>query len=292
MLMPLGRPVEIVAVIRRMRGHSQSFLVRGSDGASYVAKFANNPMGNRTLINECVASNLLTALGVKTPDLAILDLADSCLGREELYLSRDSQVPIVNGLHLGSKCPVNPEVVAIFDFLPRAFYSHSRVANLNDIGVVFAFDQWVAHADNRQFIFARRPSSMKMAQLKEGDGSSFEAWAIDNGMCFGADWAFGPTRVTASSGCGDIYSNCNVEESASLGAHLIESLPASELYAAHQKIPRDWFGAGDEIALAAMLATLQKRQQHLAAICEHRAVARDLRNLASSGRALVLQPAL
>src|SRR5450755_4208634 len=211
MLMPLGRPVEIVAVIRRMRGHSHSFLVRGSDEASYVAKFANNPMGNRTLINECVASNLLTALGVKTPDLAILNFADSCEGREELYLSSDPQVLIVNGLHLGSKCPVNPEVAAIFDFLPRAFYSHSQVANLDDIGVVFAFDQWVAHADNRQFIFARQP------RLKEGNGSSFEAWAIDNGMCFGADWAFGPTRGTASSGYDDIYSNCNVEESASFG---------------------------------------------------------------------------
>ena len=283
--MPLGRPVEIVAVIRRMRGHSQSFLVRGSDEASYVAKFANNPMGNRTLINECVASNLLTALGVKTPDLAILNLSDSCRSREEFYLSRDPLAPIVNGLHLGSKCPVDPDVVAIFDFLPRAFYSHSRVANLDDIGVVFAFDQWVAHADNRQFIFARRPSSMKMAQLKEGDGSSFEAWAIDNGMCFGADWAFGPTRVTASSGCGDIYSNCNVEESARRGTHLIEALPAAELSAAHQKIPRDWFGAGDEIALNTMLETLQKRQRHLAAICEHVTVARDLRNLASPGRA-------
>jgi hypothetical protein len=282
MLMPLGRPVEIVAVIRRMRGHSQSFLVRGSDEASYVAKFANNPMGNRTLINECVANNLLTALGVKTPDLAILHLGDRCQGREELYFSTNTRESIVSGLHLGSKCPVNPDAVAIFDFLPRAMYS--RVGNLADIGVVFAFDEWVAHADNRQFIFAR-PSSTKMAQLKEGNGSSFEAWAIDNGMCFGADWAFGPTRVTASSGCGDIYSNCNVEESARRGTHLIEALPAAELFAARQKIPRDWFGAGDDIALNTMLKTLQKRQQHLAAICEHVAVARDLRNLASPGRA-------
>ena len=265
--MPLGRPVEIVAVIRRMRGRSQSFLVRGSDGACYVAKFANNPLGNRTLINECIVSDLLTALRVATPDLAILHLGDCCQGREELYFSTNTRESIVSGLHLGSKCPVNPDAVAIFDFLPRALYS--RLGNLADLGVVFAFDEWAAHVDNRQFIFAR---------LK---GSCFTAWAIDNGMCFGKDWTLTPNALYASPRCFDIYSYCDLEESARRGTHLIEALPAAELYAAHRKIPRDWFGAGDDIALNTMLETLRKRQQDLVAIHEQVAVARELRNLAS-----------
>jgi hypothetical protein len=287
MLMSLGQPVEIVAVIRRMRGRSQSFLVRGSDGACYVAKFANNPLGNRTLINECLACHLLTALGVSTPDLAILRLGDSCLGREELYFSTNPQESIVNGLHLGSKCPVNPETVAIFDFLPRPLYP--RVANLDDVGVVFAFDQWVAHADNRQFIFARQPDSMQTAQSRALNGSFFTAWAIDNGMCFGKDWTLTPNALGASPRCCDIYSHCNLEESASRGANLIQSLPSSELCAAHQKIPRDWFSAGDETALDAMLEMLQKRQKDLVAVHEHVAAARELRNLASLGSALAPQ---
>jgi hypothetical protein len=41
--MLVGKPVEIVSVTRRMRGSSQSFLVRGSDGHCYVAKFQGNP---------------------------------------------------------------------------------------------------------------------------------------------------------------------------------------------------------------------------------------------------------
>ena len=104
-------------------------------------------------------------------------------------------------------------------------------------------------------------------------------------MCFGKDWTLTPNALYASPKCFDLYSYCDLEESARQGTHLIEALPAAELSAAHQKIPRDWFGAGDEIALNTMLETLQKRQRHLAAICEHVTVARDLRNLASPGRA-------
>ena len=57
---------EIIAireVLRRMRGGSQPFLVQGEDDRFYVAKFAGNPQGDRTLINEWAAHRVLQQLG-------------------------------------------------------------------------------------------------------------------------------------------------------------------------------------------------------------------------------------
>jgi hypothetical protein len=275
-----GSPVEIVGVIRRMRGGSQSFLVRGSDGASYVAKFANNPQGNRTLINECIAGHLLSALGVATPKATILRLDNNCKGREELYFSMDRRVPIVSGLHLGLKCPVDPDTVAILDFLPRNLAS--RVANCDDLGVVFAFDQWVAHDDRRQFIFARQSIPLKAPRSKQRNGSFLTAWAIDNGRCFGGNWTFMPKRLYADNPILDIYSYCDVGECAARNAQLIYSLPASALEEACRNIPGDWFGIGDDTALNAMLSQLQQRQRLQAKLIhEHVAAIRAPRKLAS-----------
>jgi hypothetical protein len=257
-----GKPVEISAVIRRMRGGSQSFLVRGRDGDCYVAKFANNPQGNRTLINECIASHLLSALGVSTPELAILRLSDSCRGRQELYFSTERREPVVNGLHLGSKCPVDPECVAIFDFLPRKLYA--KVDNLDNVGIVFAFDQWSAHQDNRQFIFAREPNRARQPRARKD--SLFTVWAIDNGLCFGQNWTVKPRRLHGSSSFfNDVFSQVDTTEFAVRGAELIQSLSTSELNAACQHIPRDWFVEGDEIALSGMLQALHARQHGFAA---------------------------
>ena len=279
--------VEIVSVIRRMRGGSQSFLVQGRDKAVYVAKFANNPQGNRTLINEYIANQLLTVLGVTTPDLAILRLSDSCQGREELYFSGTCQMPIAPGLHLGSKFPADPNKVPIFDFLPRNFLA--RVSNLDDVGVVFAFDQWTAHVDKRQFIFVRQPRpahdsiAISDQHWTQRESSLFTAWAIDNGMCFGKDWLLAPKKLYGSSPLVNIYSYCDLERSAVRGAKLIQSLPPSLFQAAaYRDLPHDWFGPGEERALQVMLSELSDHRAGLeAAIQEQVEAVRYPKKLAS-----------
>jgi hypothetical protein len=44
--------------VRRMRGGSQSHLMRASDGHFYVVKFQNNPQHLRVLANEMFATRL------------------------------------------------------------------------------------------------------------------------------------------------------------------------------------------------------------------------------------------
>lgn len=263
----LRKSVEVISIVRRMRGGSQSFLVRGSDGCAYVCKFTANPQGNRTLINECIASHLLSALHVATPDLAVLRLTDSCKGREQLYFSTDRREPIRNGLHLGSKCPVDPNTTAIFDFLPRQLYP--RVSNLHDAGIVFAFDCWARHVDTRQFVYARSRRNAVPTASRPSGKVSLTAWAIDNGKCFGGDWNLAKILLHAYPPF-EIYSHCNLEESALTGAKLIQDLPSSVIQSSHQQIPRDWFTDDDQEALALMLDTLQRRQSRLFAdVCDH-----------------------
>jgi hypothetical protein len=255
-----GNPVRIVRVIRRMRGGSQSFLVRGNDGCSYVAKFTGNPQGNRTLVNECIAGHLLSRLGVATPQLATLLLDKVCENAEELYFSTERQEPIAPGLHLGSKCPVDPEKVAIFDFLPQALFS--RVINLDDLGIIFAFDQWVAHVDKRQLIFARA-SRAKDVTSNQHNGSVFKCWVIDNGRCFGENWNYRTQSLYAHYPYLDIYSYFCLQESVGRGILLIQSLPYSEIETVCQHIPCEWFAPGEKTALTAMLGKLRQRQEIL-----------------------------
>lgn len=272
--MRVAGPVEIARVVRRMRGRSQAFLVEGRDGYFYVAKFVGNPLGNRTLISEFVAGNLLTALGVRTPTPVILSLNGWCEGRNHLYFHTAGKPrAVADGLAFGSRCPVDLATDVIFDFLPRRCYS--RVANLDDVGVVFAFHIWSEHADRQQFIFTRT------AKPCVEPAKSFTAWAIDNGSCF---WRGGtpysPTSADTVSAF-SIFFHCDLRNSAAYGARLIESVPASVIRSTSFGIPDQWFEDGDREAIQTVLRTLEERRRHLPmqidAACGLRGIAQERR---------------
>src|SRR5690242_1767336 len=90
-LVPMPQPtrrraktVEIKRIIRSLRGGSQARLVEGEDGRFYACKFAGNPQGNRTLVNEWVTQSILALLDISTPSLCVLKLPDRLRG-ETLY---------------------------------------------------------------------------------------------------------------------------------------------------------------------------------------------------------------
>jgi hypothetical protein len=172
-----SEPVELVRVIRRMRGGSQAHLVEGNDGHFYVAKFKGNPQGNRTLINEWFAHELFRWFGISTPPLRVLRLtkAVQAISEDLVFQLGKTQVAVEPGLHLGSQCPVNPATTAIFDFLPRRILG--GVTNLEDFGKALVLDQFLGQADARQAIFIRERS---------GKGTlHYRAYLIDHGWMFG-----------------------------------------------------------------------------------------------------------
>ena len=145
--------VGINRIVRCMRGGSQSQLIQGHDGRFYVAKFRGNPQGNRTLINEFVATNLLHRLGISTPPLTLLAY-DPCSSQKAVSfrIGNDAD-PIVLGLHLGSLCPVDPNKQAIYDFLPRKLLE--KTVNLEDFAGILVADTFLNQMDRRQAIFVR-----------------------------------------------------------------------------------------------------------------------------------------
>jgi hypothetical protein len=56
--------ISAVEHVRKLRGGSQSQLLRASDGAYYVCKLTNNPQHVRVLANEMLATRLGHLLGL------------------------------------------------------------------------------------------------------------------------------------------------------------------------------------------------------------------------------------
>ena len=171
-----SKVVEIRRVIRRMRGGSQSFLIEGADGHAYVAKWTANPQGTRTLLNEWIAHRLLQKLEICTPQMRILRLSGPlCAASKDLYFDVDPKRFIEPGLHLGSRCPVNPETTAIFDFLPAKLLN--QITNRGDFVKCLVLDTLIGQWDKRQAVFVRDRVSKSRPACR--------AYLIDHGMSFG-----------------------------------------------------------------------------------------------------------
>jgi len=68
--------ISAVQHLRRLRGGSQSHLLRASDGAAYVTKFQNNPQHVRVLANEMLATRLGRELGIPMPPVEVIEVSD------------------------------------------------------------------------------------------------------------------------------------------------------------------------------------------------------------------------
>jgi hypothetical protein len=149
--------VRACKVIRGMRGGSQAQLVL-TDKGLYVCKWKHNPQHRRVLINEAIGSQLLALLGIATPDWAIVEVDEGFIAANPLACIswRSESVPIVPGMHFGSRFPVDPETTAVYVFLPTQLAD--RIVNLQDFIRVLVFDLWTDNSDGRQAIFFKSNS--------------------------------------------------------------------------------------------------------------------------------------
>jgi len=195
--------VPVHSIERRLRGGSQPLLVRAAGDDVYVAKCAGNPQGNRTLINEWIVTRLLKLLKLCAPEVHPLQIDTGLPGGDLLQFKMGQRtLPVHAGLHLGSRCPVDPAQAAIFDFLPRALLP--KVVNLPDLIGAFAVDKWVGQTDSRQAIFTRERSLNR--------GAEFRAHLIDHGQSFaGSRWEFFDSPLQGLYYDRSIYARPNVE---------------------------------------------------------------------------------
>jgi hypothetical protein len=254
-------PSEIIGiseVLRRMRGGSQAFLVRGEDDHFYVAKFAGNPQGNRTLINEWAAHRVLQQLGISTPDMRILRITNSTKRRTELCFQTSGRtMPITQTFHLGSQCPVDPTTMAVYDFLPAKLLS--KVINLPDLGRTFVVDKWFGQIDRRQAIFVRDPAKSNDLRLR--------LYVIDHGLSFGgSQWDIHDSPLGALYMDARVYSMLDMKAICEEMVSHIGALTERDLYSAANDVPSCWSTENDHPAFIKLINSLELRRNRLSSV--------------------------
>jgi hypothetical protein len=255
-----------------MRGGSQAHLVEAEDGCFFVAKFAGNPQGNRTLINEWITGQLMNQVGICTPAVRILQLPERLYRRGGLFFQAgEKRIPITEILHLGSQCPVDPEKTAIFDFLPEKLLP--QVVNLADFARAFVLDKWLYQTDKRQAIFVRDEKTASVL--------GFRAYLIDHGMSFaGSQWELADAPMFGLCTQRGIYSIVDMQNFCEEALSRIEAITEGDLYASADDIPSAWFSPGDYDCLANLFVRLQRRKSNLRSlVSRHLEIITDSRPL-------------
>lgn len=261
--------IPIHGIERRMRGGSQSLLVRDQAGNAYIAKCVGNPQGTRTLINEWIVGRLLKRLRVSTPNVSALRIERGTPGEHLLeFQVGNRKVPIAPGVHLGSACPADPDRQAIFDFLPRRLLH--KVVNLPDLFLSFAFDKWVNQTDSRQTIFIRE---------RGAGGVQFRTYMIDHGLSFGGSrWEVSDSPLNGLFYDRSVYKDPAFEAECHAAVARIQDLPESSFSSIEEEIPPEWLAPGDREEMTRLLELLCGRRRKL-----HGIVDRTLRQLHETG---------
>jgi hypothetical protein len=248
--------VEINAVSRRMRGGSQAYMVRASDGHTYVAKFTGNPQGTRTLINEWIGNWFFKRFGIATPEIRVLRLSQKMIDRTDLHFQMGSRkVHVRPGLHFGSRCPVNPDKKTIFDFLPSPCLQ--RVGNLDDFAKALVLDRVLGQTDSRQCIFFRQSSAGRA-------NVTFTASLIDHGWIFGGNqWVFNDSPQPRRSLHWEVYPLIDTVSVCQRAINSLLEISERELQAVTDEIPCEWFTGNDHNALRNLLNEVVKRTSRL-----------------------------
>src|SRR5258707_10449716 len=147
--------IKALEQIRRMRGGSQSHLMRCSDGYYYVVKFQNNPQHKRILVNELLGTRLAGLLGLPTTHAAVIDVSEDLIAlTADLRIETPrTRIPCQPGLQFGSRYPGDPRRTALHDFLPDQ--QLREVSNIHDFAGMLVFDKWTCNTDGRQTIFRK-----------------------------------------------------------------------------------------------------------------------------------------
>ena len=240
-------------------------MVLGDDNLWYVAKFAGNPQGTRTIVNEWFTGQILKQLGISTPNLRVLWLPEE-MESEDLYFQVGSRRLLPQGrLHLGSQCPVNPETTMILDFLPSKLLP--KLANLTEFAAMLVFDKWVAQADSRQAIFVRDRSVVR--------DLGFHVYFIDHGMSFGgAEWQLRDAPLDGIYFRREVYSCLDLKVLIEEAVCRLEAISEAFLVDTLDGIPSAWLATGDRESFVILLRKLQQRRTKMRSI-----VARHLKVL-------------
>ena len=155
-------------------GGSLPGLVEADDLGTYVVKFTGAGQGPRALVAEIVVGRLGQRLGIRVPDLALIDI-DPEIGRREPDEEVQDLVSASAGLNLA------------MDFLPGSVgYDRSFDTPVADASAVVWLDAYVANVD-------RSPRNTNLLIWHKS------LWAIDHGACLRFHHSWGDPQRFAES---------------------------------------------------------------------------------------------
>lgn len=256
-------PVDAHRLLRKMRGGAQAHLIEASDGHAYVVKFENNPQHKRILANEWIASTFLQYLGISTPETAVVEVTPEFLAENpDVYMQLGTKrLEPTLGRHFGSRYPGDVARTVVYDFLPDTLLN--KVANLNELAGILAFDKWMGNADSRQAIFYRARVG-GLGSTNSPGVLGFVAQMMDNGYVFdGPHWRFGESAIQGLYFRPSIYESVQGLESFEPWLERIRHFPEEVVDRAIHTMPQSWI-EGDENALERLLEQLMRRRTRVA----------------------------
>lgn len=242
--------ISAVQHLRKLRGGSQSHLLRASDGAAYVTKFQNNPQHVRVLANEMLATRLGLALGLPMPRVEVIEVSDWLIAHTpDLRIQLGGrEMACQSGRHLGSLY-IDSEAAGLHsDYLPRELLE--TVHNLADFGRVLVLDKWTCNSDGRQAVFCRKTSRCQR----------YTATFIDQGYCFNAgEWTFPdfPLRGVYANNC--VYEGVMGWHAFEPALSRAEEMDAHTIWRCAADIPEEWY-EGDRDGLDRLVQALHHRR--------------------------------
>ncbi|MGE5111344.1 MAG: HipA family kinase [Acidobacteriaceae bacterium] len=223
--------VEIDALIRSLKGKSESWLMRGSNKRYYFVKFHGNLKAPYIAFNELVASALGRKLNLPIPNATVVNIP-RCFTEPPPESHPISKLAPVgerlqySGFHVGIEPAAQPDT-PIFDYLPTS--KLKSVVNLWEAAGALVFDKWVCNTGVRQFVYS------------PCDQGGYRLTMIDQSCSFGGAssvfWDFQALGVYPDR-C--LYSNIVNLDSFEPWLSDIESISEVEIAECFESVPREW----------------------------------------------------
>jgi hypothetical protein len=257
-------PLTACRHVRKMRGGAQSHLLEADDGNFYIVKFRNNPQHRRILVNELVSAVFLKYLQVSAaPAEFILITPEFLAANPEIFIHLGAQrIPVPSGWHFGSRHPGNPDVMAVYDFVPDTLLG--GVSNLTDFLAVLVFDKWMANADGRQSVFFRARVEDWQAVVRK----AFVAVMIDHGFVFnGPNWEFSDSPLQGLYPRRMVYEQVRSLDDFQPWLDQIVHFPEEVVDRAFRQVPPEWL-EGEEDEFEQLLEKLLRRRARVPDLIE------------------------
>jgi hypothetical protein len=242
--------------VRKMRGGAQSHLLEADDGNFYIVKFRNNPQHRRILVNEWVSAVFLKYLQVSAaPAEFILVTPQFLAANPEIFIHLGTQrIPVPPGWHFGSRHPGNPEVMAVYDFVPDTLLG--GISNLTDFLAILVFDKWMANSDGRQSVFFRARVEDWQAVVRK----AFVAIMIDHGFVFnGPNWEFSDSPLQGLYPRKIVYEQVRSLDDFQPWLDQVVHFPEAVVDRAFRQVPPEWL-EGEEDEFEQLLEKLLRRR--------------------------------